>query len=145
MNDSNKMTRIAGGITAIIASVLLIVTANMLIAEFMPVFGESARTKTLVIVPYVIIGVAVLSKLFSVVLIAKKNTNYMAAGVIATQIALIALEITTMVLWAGMGTAIRVIDYVFMAFSVLSIILAVVYIFQQMRSPEKQVYTYEKN
>lgn len=134
--DYKKIVRIAGGVAAIIAGVLMIIAANMIIAKYTDTFGTATRTDALVIISYFLIATAVLSKLFSVILIAGKKTRYMAIAVIITQLVLMALEIATVVLWTGMSMTIGAIDIIFMIISVAAVILAIVYLVQEMRSSD---------
>ena len=133
MSNSTKATRIAGGIAALIASVFIIIVSNMLIAKFQPDYGANDTNNALVILSYFMIVFAVLSKLCSIFLIGAMYRKPMAWGLILTQLVLIALEIATVVLWMGMGYVIGTLDVIFMVFSVIAILLAVIYLFKSMR------------
>lgn len=136
MSNTNKITRIVGCIAALVASVLMIIVANMLIAKFTPDYGKSDDINALVIISYIMIVVAVLSKISSLFLIGGVYRKPMAAGLIITQLVLMALEITTIVLWTGMGNVIGGLDITFMIVSGISIILAIAYLIGAARDGE---------
>ena len=144
MNDFVKTVRIAGGVAAIIAGVLMIVVSNTLIYRFMPVYGELGHSTALVILAYVIISVSVLSKLFSVIMIAGRSAKNMAIGVVGSQIVLMALEITTVIILMRTGLAVSALNYIFMIFSVLAVVLAIVYIVKQAARSDSE-HTLTKN
>ena len=131
--DTKKGVRISAGIIALLASALMIIASNIMIADFIGSFGETSRATSIVVISYIIIITAVLSKLFSILLVAGVKAKGMAAGVILTQLVVMALEITTAVLWRDMPMAVSALDISFMILSVIAIIAAIVYMVQGRR------------
>ena len=132
--DSKKVVRITGGVLGLLASALMIISSNIMIAEFYDTFGDTSLATSIVVISYFIIVTAILSKLFSILMIAGVKAKGMAIGVILTQLVMIALEIATVVMWRDMPMAVSALDISFMILSVIGIIVAAVYMVQGRRT-----------